>query len=100
MMRVINWILLIVLVVWFALLGIFNSAKVQFDYVFASGEWPLVAVMTVCFLFGALLTLLLFGVKSLYWKAQARALQKQLIDEHRQAQELAVQTQFEQVQKS
>ncbi len=99
-MRIINWALLAILGIWFALIGWFNSSQIEVNYVLGTAKWPLVAVMLICFLFGALLTLFVFGIKSLYWKTIATSLEKQLVDEHREAEEATIKAEFEQVKNS
>lgn len=94
-MKWINYLFVIVLGVWFALMGLFNSVSVPFHYVFGQGEWPLVLVILLCFVAGALFSLLVFGFRVLFWRSRAHALERQLEREHRAADEAAVQAQFE-----
>lgn len=98
-MKWINWILLAILGIWFALMGLFNSTPVMFHYALGERELPLVVVMLICFIFGALLTLLVFGVKSLYWKSRSKSLERQLDREHRAADDATIKAEFEQAQK-
>lgn len=89
------YIVVIVLGILFAVLGLFNSTEVNFDYVVAQKEIPLIFVMLISFVFGALLTLLVFGIKSLYWRSRALALEKQLVAEYDKLEEAELRREFE-----
>lgn len=94
-MRWINYLCVIVLGAWFALMGLFNSASVPFHFVIGKAEWPLVLVMMLCFVAGALFCLSIFGFRVLFWRSRANALERQLDREHRAADEALVQARFE-----
>lgn len=94
-MKWINYGVVIVLGLWFALMGLFNSAAVPFHYAFGKGEWPLAAVMLLCFVAGALFSLMIFGFRVWFWRNRAHALERRLEREHREIDEAAVQAQFE-----
>lgn len=85
----------VVLGICFAIIGMFNSDAVDFNYVLGHKQLPLVVVMLVCFVSGALLALIFFGMKSLYWKARARATERQLAENYRKADKAEVKKHFE-----
>ncbi|MDO4436202.1 MAG: LapA family protein [Cardiobacteriaceae bacterium] len=93
-MKWINLLLALALGVLFAVLAIFNDHMVQVDYLLGKGEVALVMVLLGGFLSGALLTLLIFGVKATYWKSRAMALHHQLSREHRDADYAEIEAQF------
>lgn len=94
-MKWINYLLVIIIGIWFALMGILNSAAVPFHYAFGKADVPLVLVMLGSFVLGALFALLIFGLSALFWKSRANALGRQLEVEHREADEAAVKARFE-----
>lgn len=94
-MKWIGYLIVIALGIVFALLGLFNSSNVTFNYLLGARELPLVVVMVLSFLCGALFTLFVFGAKTLFWRGRAKKLQAQLDREHRDAHHEAVKTQYE-----
>lgn len=94
-MKLINYLCVAILGVWFALMGLFNSVSVPFHYVLGKAEWPLVLVMLLCFVAGALFSLMIFGFRVLFWRGRAHAFERQLDREHREADEAQVQARFE-----
>lgn len=86
----------LVLAVLFFVFGLFNKAQVQFDYILGSTQLPLVFVMLICFVCGALLTQIVFGLKFLYWKNRAVALEKMLAHEYKAQDKAQVRAEFEQ----
>ena len=94
-MKLLGYIIVIALGVIFALMGLFNSDSVAFNYLLGERKLPLVVVMVLSFLCGALFTLLVFGFKTLYWRNRAKKLQAQLEREHRDARHEAIKTQYE-----
>ncbi|MBV7434245.1 LapA family protein [Cardiobacteriaceae bacterium TAE3-ERU3] len=94
-MKLLGYIIVIALGIVFALMGLFNSNDVAFNYLFGERDLPLVVVMVLSFLCGALFTLLVFGVKVLFWRGRAKKLQAQLDREHREAHHEAVKSQYE-----
>lgn len=93
-MKWINLLLAIALGIGFAVLAIFNDQNITFDYLLGKHEVPLIVVLVVGFLFGALLTLLIFGVQAMYWKNRALALHEQLSREHQDADHAEIEAQF------
>lgn len=93
-MKWINLLLTLSLGIVFAVLAIFNDQAVNFDYLLGKHEVPLIVVLVVGFLFGALLTLLIFGVQAMYWKSRAMALHEQLQREHQDADHAEIEAQF------
>lgn len=94
-MKLLGYIIVIVLGIIFALMGLFNSNDVVFNYLLGERDLPLVVVMVLSFLCGALFTLFVFGVKTLFWRSRAKKLQSQLDREHREAHHEAVKSQYE-----
>ena len=66
----------------FTVVGMHNSNVVAVDYLFGQAQLPLIYVMVLCFVLGALLTLLVFGLKSFFWRLRAKRLGHQLKAEH------------------
>lgn len=89
------YVSVLVLAVLFFVFGLFNKAQVQFDYIVGTVQLPLVFVMLICFVCGALLTQIVFGFKFLYWKNRAVALEKMLEQEYREQDKAQVRAQFE-----
>lgn len=94
-MRRMMFFVVAVLGISFAVIGMFNTDDVAFHYVLGQKELPLVVVMLVCFVSGAFLALLFFGVKSLYWRRRARSAERQLADQYRKADKAEVKRDFE-----
>lgn len=94
-MKWINYVFVIVIGVWFALMGLFNSAPVPFNYVFGKAEWPLVMIMLLAFVAGALFVLCISGFSAFFWRSRANALARRLEREQREADDAAVLAQFE-----
>lgn len=94
-MKWIGYAVVIILGIFFALMGMFNSDDVMFNYLVGERELPLVLVMIVSFIFGALLALIVFGFKALFWRSRAKKLQAQLDREHRDARHEEIKTQYE-----
>ncbi len=86
-MKWVTYFVMAVLCVCFAVLGLFNSGDVHFNYILGERDLPLFVVMLICFLFGAILALLVFGLKSLYWRGRARSAERQLEQEYRRAEQ-------------
>ena len=74
-MKALFYIAVIALSAVFFTLGLFNQVKVHFDYGFGAQDVPLIAIMLGFFLFGALITLFVFGIKVMFWKSKALALE-------------------------
>lgn len=85
----------LVLAVLFFVLGLFNKVEVQFDYILGTAQLPLVFVMLLCFVSGALLTQIVFGFKFWYWKNRAVALEKMLNQEYQAQDRAQVRAEFE-----
>lgn len=94
-MKWLGYIIVIALGIIFALIGLFNSESVLFNYLLSERELPLVVVMVMSFLCGALFTLAIFGFKTLFWRGRAKKLQAQLDREHRDAHHEEVKNQYE-----
>lgn len=95
-MKWLGYVIVLLLGIIFCLIGLFNSGQsVQFDYLLGERELPLILVMMLSFLFGALLSLLVFGVKTLFWRGRAHKLQAQIDRERRDAHHESVKSQFE-----
>ncbi|MDO5091224.1 MAG: LapA family protein [Cardiobacteriaceae bacterium] len=94
-MKWINYLFVFIIGIWFALMGILNSAAVPFNYAFGKGDVPLVLIMLVCFVIGALFSLLIFGFSAWFWRSRAHALGRQIDREHREADEAAIKARFE-----
>ena len=94
-MKWINYLFVIVIGVWFALMGLLNSAAVPFNYAFGKADVPLVLIMLSSFVVGALFSLFIFGLSAWFWRSRANALGRQLDREHREADEAAVKARFE-----
>lgn len=69
------------LVILFFIFGLFNRAVVEVDYILWTVRWPLIFVMLFSFVFGALLTLVVFAVRLWFWRSRALAYEK-LLQEH------------------
>lgn len=82
-MKALFYLSVIALSAVFFTLGLFNQVMVKFDYGFGSQEVPLIAIMLGFFFFGALITLFVFGIKVMFWKSKAQALEKQLAREYK-----------------
>lgn len=94
-MKWINYGFVVVIGVWFALMGLFNSASVPFNYVFGKGEWPLVWILVLAFVAGALFSLCIFGVSAFFWRFRAASLARRLEHEQREAEDAAEIARFE-----
>lgn len=94
-MKWINYLFVIVIGVWFALMGLLNSAPVTFNYALGKADVPLVLIMLGSFVIGALFALFIFGLSAFFWKSRANALGRQLEQEHRRADQAAVKARFE-----
>ncbi|UJF25006.1 LapA family protein [Suttonella sp. R2A3] len=66
----------------FILMGLLNSDMVTFNYLLGEGQWPLVLVMAMSFVIGALFSLAVFGLRAMVWRSRAKKLQKQIDYEH------------------
>ncbi len=84
-----------VLGIGFVIIGMFNNGDVEFHYVLGKEQLPLVVVMLACFVCGALLALLVFGIKALYWRGRARSVERQLAERYREADKAEVKKRFE-----
>lgn len=89
------YIVVAILGVIFTVMGMFNSEQVGFDYILGKTTLPLIAVMMLSFLFGALLTMSVFGVKAMYWKSRARTFEAQLAYEYDKMDKAQIQAEFE-----
>lgn len=81
-------------------IGLFNREKVHLDYIIGATDQPLVFVMLGSFVFGALLTLFVFGIRMWFWKSRSRALEKQLEAEHQEQDKAKVRQDFEAVRQA
>ncbi|WP_298048668.1 LapA family protein [uncultured Cardiobacterium sp.] len=99
-MKWLGYLITIILCVAFAAIGLLNSGKVPVNYIVGSIDLPLVAVMLLSFLFGALMILVLFGFKAFYWKQRAKSLLYRLEQDHAAAEKAAIQAQFHADQKA
>lgn len=79
----------------FTVLGMYNSGPVEVNYLFGKVQLALITVMVLSFIGGALLTLLVFGLKSLFWRLRAKRLGKQLKAEHSAQSEAQVRAEFQ-----
>ncbi len=79
----------------FTVLGMHNSGPVEVDYLFGKSQLALISVMVLSFICGALLTLFVFGVKSVFWRCRARRLGKQLKAEHSAQSEAQIRAEFQ-----
>lgn len=100
MKRIALYVCVLVLAVVFFVIGLFNRANVDVDYIVGQTSQPLVFVMLACFVFGALLTLFVFGIRMWYWKSRSKAFEKQLELEHREAAQAQVRKDFEEVRQA
>lgn len=113
-MKLLGYLMTALLCICFAFVGKLNADVVNFHYV--SLEWltserlagflplkltvnacelPVIVVMAGCFVLGALITLLIFGVKVTYWRVRATAVEQQIRDEHEEMERIKVRTAFE-----
>ena len=93
-MKWLGYLITVILCAAFAAIGLLNSGSVTVNYILGSAPLPLVAVMLLSFLFGALMILFLFGFKALYWKLHAKSLQRRLAEDHAAAEKAAIKAQF------
>lgn len=100
MKRIALYFCVLILAIVFFIIGLFNRVSVEVDYVFGQTSQPLVFVMLGCFVFGALLTLFVFGIRMWYWKSRSRVLEKQLEIEHHEATKAQVQKEFEETRQA
>lgn len=77
-MKWLMYLLVAILGIFFAIMGLFNSGNVTFDYVLNQQSLPLIVVMLISFVFGALLALIFFGFRALYWRGRAKNAEKEL----------------------
>lgn len=72
----------------FFVIGLANQEVVRVNYLSGSIELPLVWVLLAAFVFGAILAMLVFGLRAWYWKMNAKTLsariQQQARDAHHQ----------------
>lgn len=88
-------IVLIITGIVFAMLGLLNSGSVSLNYIFGTQTMPLVVVMLLSFFAGALLTLIVFGFKALFWRRRAKSLQAAMQREKQAAEKAAVEKSFQ-----
>ena len=60
-MKFLNYLIVIILCIAFAVIGLFNNGAVTLDYIWDKQTIPLVVVMLILFRFGALVAVVLFG---------------------------------------
>lgn len=94
-MKWINFLLVILLGAVFAILGMKNTAGVDFNYALGVINLPLIVLLSGAFIVGALFTLLIFGLKAFFWRVRAKNLKHQLQAEHDHADELQIRQEFE-----
>ena len=99
-MKYLNYLIVIILCIAFAVIGLFNNGAVTLNYILGTQTLPLVAVMLICFLFGALLMLVLFGTKAFFWRQRARTLEHLMARERKEAEKAAIQAEFHADQKT
>ena len=99
-MKLLGYLIVIVLCIVFAVIGLFNSGAVTLNYIWDTQTLPLVVVMLICFVFGALMMLLLFGAQSFYWRRRAIALEHLMAREREEAARAAIQAEFHADQKT
>ena len=93
-MKFLNYLIVIILCIAFAVIGLFNNGAVTLDYIWDKQTLPLVVVMLICFLFGALMMLVLFGARTFFWRQRARALEHLMARERKEAEKAAIQAEF------
>ena len=99
-MKYLNYLIVIILCIAFAVMGLFNNGAVTLNYILGTQTLPLVAVMLICFLFGALLMLVLFGTTAFFWRQRARTLEHLMARERKEAEKAAIQAEFHADQKT
>ncbi|MDO4642472.1 MAG: LapA family protein [Cardiobacteriaceae bacterium] len=99
-MKLLNYLIVAVLCIIFGVVGLLNSGSVAFNYIWATQTMPLVMVMLICFILGALMILVLFGTQSLYWRQRAKSLQNQIERERREAERAEIRAEFHADQKT
>lgn len=93
-MKWLGYLITVILCFAFAAIGLLNGGNVTVNYIVGSIKLPLIAVMLLSFLFGALMILILFGFKAFYWKQRAKSLQGRLEEDHAAAEKAAIKAQF------
>ena len=93
-MKILGYLIVIILCIAFAVIGLFNNGAVTLDYIWDKQTLPLVVVMLICFLFGALMMLVLFGAQTFFWRQRARALEHLMARERKEAEKAAIQAEF------
>ena len=93
-MKFLNYLIVIILCIAFAVIGLFNNGAVTLDYIWDKQTLPLVVVMLICFLFGALMMLVLFGAQTFVWRQRARAREHLMARERKEAEKAAIQAEF------
>ena len=99
-MKILGYLIVIILCTAFAVIGLFNNGAVTLDYIWDKQTLPLVVVMLICFLFGALMMLVLFGAQTFFWRQRARALEQLMARERKEAERAAIQAEFHADQKT
>ena len=94
------YLAVLILCALFFVIGLFNHETVEFNYIIDKQTLPLIVVMLASFIFGALLTLFVFGIKVWYWKARAQNLEKEILSERRNRENAAARLDFEQDKKA
>lgn len=94
-MRWFNYLAVLALGAVFVILGIHNSSPVTFHFVYGSITVPVIALFIVAFSLGALMTVLIFGVKAFFWRMRAQSLRNQLKEEHAAADDAQVRAEFQ-----
>ena len=84
-MKFLNYLIVIILCIAFAVIGLFNNGAVTLDYIWDKQTLPLVVVMLICFLFGA---------QTFFWRQRARALEHLMARERKEAEKAAIQAEF------
>ncbi|MBP3194810.1 MAG: LapA family protein [Cardiobacteriaceae bacterium] len=94
------YLAVLVLCALFFVLGLLNRETVEFDFVLGKETLPLIFVMLISFIFGAFLTLFVFGIKVWYWKGRAQSLEKEIANDRRNRENAAARRDFEQDKKA
>lgn len=94
-MRLFYYLLMLCVSALFFFLGFLNQVKVPFNYVLGSTEIHLIWIMFAAFAFGALLGMLVFGFRALFWQSYAKSLVSRMDEEVREQRHQAVRQEFE-----
>ena len=80
-MKFLNYLIVIILCIAFAVIGLFNNGAVTLDYIWDKQTLPL-------------MMLVLFGAQTFFWRQRARALEHLMARERKEAEMAAIQAEF------